>query len=114
MAIYEVEALPEAPLAAAAQFHARHVPLIELAIEAAGGCLTVAFPESDHTHRGWRLAAIQMLARALAPGRINAVSGGSGWAITAAANYFACAPGLTGQLISLDDEGAAAVLPLPS
>jgi len=30
MAIYEVDGLPEAPLAAAAQFHARHVPLIEL------------------------------------------------------------------------------------
>ena len=109
MAIYEVDGLPDAPLAAAAQFHARHVPLIELAA-AAGEALTIAFPTADHTHHGWRLAAVQMLARALAPLRVNAVSGGSGAAVGAAADYLARAPGLTGQLISLDDEGAGAVL----
>lgn len=111
MAIYEVDGLPEAPLAAAAQFHARHVPLIELAVLAAGDCLTIAFSAADHPHRAWRLAAVQMLARALAPQRINAVSGSSK-AVAAAADYLVRAPGVTGQLISLDDEGAGAVLPL--
>jgi hypothetical protein len=52
-----------------------------------------------------------MLARALAPQRINAVAGDSEAAIMAARDYLARAPGLTGQLISLDDEGAGSVLP---
>lgn len=111
MAIYAVEGLPDAPLAAAARFHAHHVPLIEQAA-AAGAGLTIVFPAADHTHRGWRLAAVQMLARALAPLRINALSGGSSAAVGAAADYLARAPGLTGQLISLDDAGAGVVLPL--
>ena len=44
----------------------------------------------------------------------TAVSGGSAEAVAAAAEYLARAPGLTGQLISLDDLGAGAVLPLPA
>lgn len=112
MAIYKVDGLPQAPLAAAAEFHARHIPLIQAAASAADrDCLTVAFPDADHTHRGWRLAAVQMLARAIAPCRINGANGGSSQAIGAAADYFQRAPGLTGQLISLDDSGAGAVLP---
>jgi hypothetical protein len=110
MAIYEVDGLPEAPLAAAAQFHARHVPLIELLAMASDESLTIVFAAAEHTHRGWRLAAVQMLARSLAPKRLNAVSGNSGKAIIAATEYLARAPGLTGQLISLDDEGAGAVI----
>lgn len=112
MAIFAVDGLPQAPLAAAAEFHARHVPLIEAAAAAAEGCLVLAFPAADHTHRGWRLAAVQLLARAVAPRRINAVSGGSPTAVDAASDYFQRAAGLTGQLISLDDSGAGAVLPL--
>lgn len=115
MGIYEVDGLPQAPLAAAAEFHARHIPVIQQAASAADhDCLIIAFPEADHTHRGWRLAAVQMLARAIAPRRINGVSGGSEQAIGAAADYFRRAPGLTGQLISLDDSGAGAVLPSAS
>ncbi|MFM6950019.1 MAG: Rossmann fold domain-containing protein [Novosphingobium sp.] len=115
MAIYEADGLPPAPLAAAAEFHARHIPMIQQAASAADhDCLIVAFPDADHTHHAWRLAAVQMLARAIAPRRINGVSGGSGQAIGAAADYFQHAPGLTGQLISLDDSGAGAVLPSAS
>ncbi len=112
MGIFAVDGLPQAPLAAAAQFHAQHVPLIEAGAAASEDCLTLTFPAADHTHRGWRLAAVQLLARAVAPHRINAVSGGSPAAVDAAAEYFQRAPGLTGQLISLDDSGAGAVLPL--
>lgn len=110
MECVRIAGLPDDPLEAAAEFHARHVPELRATTED----LLVAFPAADHTHRGWRLAAVQMIARAKAPLRINAVSGGSEEAIAAAAEYLARAPGLTGQLISLDDFGAGAVLPLRS
>ena len=101
-----IAGLPDDPLAAAAAFHADHAA----ALRAVPADLLLVFPAADHTHRGWRLAAVQMLARAKAPLRINAVSGGGEAAILAAAEYLARAPGLTGQLISLDDEGAGAVI----
>ncbi len=107
MELVRITDLPEDPLEAAAAFHADHVA----AIRAAGADQLLVFPAADHTHRGWRLAAVQMLARALAPQRVNAVSGGAAAAVAAAADYLARAPGLTSQLISLDDEGAGAVLP---
>ncbi|MEY4670164.1 MAG: hypothetical protein RLZZ415_43, partial [Pseudomonadota bacterium] len=40
--------------------------------------------------------------------------GGSDATIAAALEYLVRAPGMTGQLISLDDLGAGAVLPLPA
>lgn len=110
MAVYEVSGLPEAPLAAAASFHARHIPLIELGLAAAEGDLVITFPAADHTHHGWRLAAVQMLARAHAPLRINAVAGGNDAAVLAATRYIELAPGLTGQLIGLDPVGSGPVI----
>ncbi|MFN5779572.1 MAG: Rossmann fold domain-containing protein, partial [Novosphingobium sp.] len=96
--------MPDDPLEAAAAFHSQHVA----GMRAATSDLLLVFPAADHTHRGWRLAAVQMLARAKAPLRVNAVVGGSAVSVVAAAEYLARAPGLTGQLISLDDEGAGA------
>lgn len=101
-----ITGLPDDPLEAAAAFHSQHVA----GIRAAATDLLLVFPAAEHTHRGWRLAAVQMLARAKAPLRINGVSGGRETAIAAATEYLARAPGLTGQLISLDDEGAGAVI----
>lgn len=101
-----VEGLPSDPLAAAARFHAEITPGLANAAED----LLLVFPPADHTHRGWRLAAVQMLARAAAPRRVNAVASASEAAIAAAARYLGEAGGLTGQYLPLDDEGAAAVL----
>ncbi len=101
-----IAGLPGDPLEAAAAFHSQHVA----GIRAATSDLLLVFPAVDHTHRGWRRAAVQMLARAKAPLRVNAVAGGSEASVAAAAEYLARAPGLTGQLISLDDEGAGAVI----
>lgn len=106
MELMWIAGLPNDPLEAAAAFHAEHVARLRTATQD----LLLVFPGADHTHRGWRLAAVQMLARANSPLRINAVSGGGEAAIAAAADYLARAPGLTGQLISLDDEGAEAVI----
>ena len=110
MELVRIAGLPDDPLEAAAAFHAEHAARLRAAV----ADILIAFPAADHTHQGWRLAAVQMLARAKAPQRINAVSGGSAATIAAAFEYLARAPGMTGQLISLDDLGAGAVLPLPA
>ena len=68
------------------------------------------FPSADHTHRSWRLAAVQSLAREYAPVRVNAVSSDSETAIAAALAYLERAEGVTGQLLQLDDRGAGVVV----
>ena len=110
MAVYEVEALPDAALAAAALFHANHLPLIEIALATLDETLTIVFSPADHTHRGWRLAVVQELARQYAPLRINAVSGDNDAAISAAVNSLEIAEGVTGQSFLLVGAGAGTVL----
>lgn len=109
MQVVRIEGLPADPLDAAAAFHADHVPVLR----AAGDDLLIVFTPADHTHRGWRLAAVQDLARAAAPRRVNALASAAEAAIASAARYLAAAPGLTGQVLALDDEGAGPVV-MPS
>jgi len=110
MAVYRVEGLPDSALAAAARFHAHYLPQIErlAADQAAGGqmALTIVFGPADHTHGAWRLAAVQALARTLAPIRVNAVAGDDADAIGAAHAWLETAPGVTGQYWPLDAAGA--------
>lgn len=106
MQTVRIDGLPADPLDAAAAFHADHVP----ALRAVADDLLIVWPLADHTHRGWRLAAVQELARVAAPRRVNAVAGRTDAAISAAARYLAAAPGLTGQVLLLDDEGAGPVV----
>ncbi|MDB5723463.1 MAG: hypothetical protein JWQ16_217 [Novosphingobium sp.] len=75
-----------------------------------GEDVVLAFPTADHTHKGWRLAVVQQLARDAAPLRVNALSGGDEAAVAAAVAYLASAPGVTGQLLALDGNGAGEVL----
>ena len=65
-----------------------------------GEDLILIFAPADHTHRGWRLAAVQGLARDYAPRRINAVEAEGEAAIASTSAYLAAAPGLTGQCLS--------------
>ena len=102
-----VGSLAEAPLAAAAQFYAEVLPQIAAAPEAE---LVLVFEPADYTHRGWRLAAVQQLARDRAPLRVNALAGDDEQAILAALAYLGTAPGVTGQYLPLDGEGAGALL----
>jgi hypothetical protein len=99
--------LPDAPLDAAKAFYREWM---ERAAALADGDLTLVFPPADHTHRGWRLAAVQELARAAVPGRVNAVAGESDASIAAALRYLKDAPGVTGQYLPLDDAGAGIVI----
>jgi hypothetical protein len=106
MELVRIAGLSGDPLAAAATFLGEWSA--RLAAAPGEGDLLLIFPVADHAHHGWRLAAVQMLARRLAPRRINAVASDSEAAIAAAATYLANAPGLTGQVLGLDPTGAAA------
>ena len=104
MALLRLGRLPESALAAAAEFHAKVLPLLDPPRD--GEDLLIIFPPADYTHRAWRLAAVQGLARELAPIRVNAVASDDEAAIAAALHYLANAPGVTGQYWPLDVEGA--------
>ena len=106
---FDVGPLPGEPLAAAARFYGEVVPLVTPR-KGEGEDVVLVFPPANHTHRAWRLAAVQELARAGAPRRVNAIESDDEPAIAAAIAYLASAPGVTGQLLRLDGEGAGAVL----
>jgi hypothetical protein len=75
-----------------------------------GEDLVLILSPADHTHRAWRLAAVQGLARELAPLRVNAVASNDPAAIASALAYLEAAPGLTGQYLPLDGIGAGDVI----
>jgi hypothetical protein len=104
MTLLQVGHLPEAALAAAAEFHARVLPGISPSTS--GEDLLLVFLPADHTHRAWRRAAVQALAREHAPNRVNAVASDDEAAIAAARDYLSHAPGVTGQYWPLDAQGA--------
>ena len=142
MAVLRIGALPEAALAAAAEFHARVLAEVTAELQKlkplpfrggveGGACpvstgladsphpnpspegeglLLLIFPPAVHTHRAWRLAAIQSLAREYAPIRVNALTSDSEAAIAGTCAYLERAEGVTGQLLELDDTGAGEVV----
>ena len=102
MALVRVGTLPADALAAAAEFHARILPQIAAG---SGEDLILAFPPADHSHRAWRLAAVQGLARKYAPNRVNGIESADEAALSAAAAYLDSASGVTGQYWPLDAAG---------
>lgn len=109
MALFRVGPLPDAALAAAARFHGEVLPRV-LAELARGEDLVLVFAPADHTHRGWRLAVVQQLAREHAPLRVNGLAAEDDAAVAAAEAYLASAPGVTGQYLPLDGNGAGGLL----
>lgn len=112
MSLLRIAGLPDDPLAAAATFHGQWLPQVIAHLGRERGPVTLVFAPADHTHRAWRLAAVQSLARKLAPRRINAVASDDQPAIDAAAAYLDGADGVTGQLLLLDSLGAGDVVRL--
>lgn len=111
MALYCVGLLPDDPLAAAAHFHANDLPKIAKALGTAPSVqYTIVFAPADYTHRGWRQAVIQGLARQHSPLRINAIESDDDAAIASAAAYLTSAGGITGQFLPLDGVGAGKVV----
>jgi tRNA A37 threonylcarbamoyltransferase TsaD len=106
MALLRITGLPAAPLDAAAVFHGEWVVQVRASlIESTDESLTLAFPLADHSHRGWRLAAVQELAREHAPRRINAVACADEPGLSAALALLEPCQGITGQLLALDGTG---------
>ena len=100
-AVLHVAGLPAAPLDAAAAFHAAHMSAARQAVTGAQA-LAIVFEPAGHEHRAWRLAAVQALAREAAPVRVNGVAGNDEPALAEALEYLASAPGITGQLLTVD------------
>jgi hypothetical protein len=103
---FEVGPLPDDPLAAATRFHAEVLPAIPRTAP-----LTLVFPPADHTHRAWRLAVVQSLAREWAPDRVNGIIGDDDRTIAAADRFLAGAEAVTGQLLALHGNCAGEMLP---
>lgn len=99
-----VDDLPADPLDAASVFDQHWLPYAEEVL-AGGEDVMLAFAPADHTHRAWRLAVVTGLARKYAPLRVNGVAG-EGEALAEAQRYLAAAPGVTGQYLLLDGNGA--------
>jgi len=104
--VLRVEGLPQDAVAAAGVFYTQFAPQAQ----GAEGDMTLVFAPADHAHRGWRLAAVQDLARTHAPRRVNAIESEDPEAITRALAYLTAAPGVTGQVLRLDSQGAGVVI----
>jgi hypothetical protein len=98
MTVLRVGPLPDGALEAAAEFYARVMPEVP---PRAGEDLVLVFGPAPYDHRAWRLAAIQDLARAAAPIRVNGIVGDDEPAIAEALAYLEAAPGVTGQLLAV-------------
>ena len=103
MKIVSVEGLPDEPLAAASLFHQHWLSHCE-EILAADDAL-IALDPADHRHRDWRRAVARDLARKHTPRRVNLVAGSSD-VIAAIGEYLERAPGITGQYLEGDGQGA--------
>jgi hypothetical protein len=108
-AVLRVEGLPEGALDAAARFHAEWLPKARALLDPSprGEGVVLVFAGASYDHRGWRVAAVQDLAREAAPIRVNAVAGDDQKAIIRALDWLAQAPGVTGQLLAVDGKSAA-------
>jgi hypothetical protein len=95
MQVVRVGPLPDRAIDAAAAFYANPAPM--------GEDLALVFPPAPHDHRAWRLAAVQDLARAAAPARVNGIVGSDEGAIAATLAWLEQAPGVTGQLLSVQN-----------
>nr|WP_166180825.1 hypothetical protein [Altererythrobacter segetis] len=100
-AVLRIEGLPESALDAAARFHREW---LDKAREALGTseALALVFSAAAYDHRGWRLAAVQDLAREAAPKRVNGIAGRDEQAMATTIDWLAQAPGITGQLLVVD------------
>jgi hypothetical protein len=100
MRVVRVGPLPVSAIEAAAAFHAKVLPGI-LAPPRLGEDLVLIFPPAPYDHRGWRLAAVQDLARLAAPARVNGIAGDDEEVIGKTLAWLGEAPGITGQLLSV-------------
>lgn len=101
-AVVRIETLPDGAIEAAAQFYADYLTQVLAALTQPLDSLVVQLPPAGQEHLGWRRAAVQNLARAHAPVRVNFVSGADLAETDRACAWIEGAPGVTGQLFALD------------
>ena len=100
-AVLRIDGSPESALDAAAAFHRDWLPRARrLLCEA--DALALVFTAAAYDHRGWRLAGIQDLAREATPRRVNGIAGDDPDAIDQTTAWLASAPGITGQLLTVE------------
>ena len=99
--VVSVNDLPPSPVDAATLFYLQTVPGIREELPNVTE-VVIYFEPADHSHRGWRLAAVQELAQEAAPTRVNALVGTDRDAMWAARQFLENAPGVTGQLLAVE------------
>ncbi|MEP2234442.1 MAG: Rossmann fold domain-containing protein [Alteripontixanthobacter sp.] len=104
MQVLRIDSLPQEPSAAAARFYAVFQPKAMALLQEGAGGLILELPAADHAHSDWRRAAVRDLARLAAPKRVVMIAGGDGHAREQAAAYIQRAPGVTGQLLDLEQQ----------
>lgn len=100
-AVLTVGALSAAALDAASQFHHEWVEQIRQQAEQGADAVAIVMRPAPVDHTDWRRAAARDLARALAPVRVNVLSGSDETAISATLTYLGNAPGVTGHYLPL-------------
>ena len=105
-AVLHIAGLPSGALAAAAEFHATWLEQVRTLLEERHTSVAIVVPPASYDHADWRRAVARDLASAAAPVRVNVTAGDDPRAIAAALAYLATAPGVTGQYLPLEGEGA--------
>jgi hypothetical protein len=108
-AVLRIDALPVAPLDAAEAFHCEWLSRIRSMLNDCDSMVVVLSP-AGQDHADWRRAAARDVAREAAPRRVNLIGGDDDAAIAAALAYLDAAPGVTGQYLPLDGQGAGAAV----
>ena len=99
---YTIGNLPASPLDAACAFYQEQLARIRDDLDRlAQHDLVLVFRPAGFEHKAWRLAAVQELARELAPRRANAIASDDAAAVAKTLAYLENAPGVTGQYLPL-------------
>ncbi|MGB3377820.1 Rossmann fold domain-containing protein [Allopontixanthobacter sediminis] len=104
--VLRIDGLPGSAIDAAAEFHRVWLTQVRAAVAENISSLVLVMPAAPHDHRDWRLGLARDLAREAAPCRVNVLAGADTSAIAATLEYLERAPGVTGQLLVTDGQGA--------
>ena len=101
-----ISPLPASATMAAREYYGIWAGKVDRALSQTDDCLTLHFDPAEDDHKAWRRAVVADLARCHAPLRINAIAGSDGPAVVNAIAWLERAPGITGQLFTVDSQRA--------
>lgn len=101
-----ISPLPASATKAAREYYGIWAVQVDRALSGIDDCLTLHFDPAEADHKAWRRAVVADLAREHAPVRINAVVGSDGSGVARAIAWLERAPGITGQLFTVDSQRA--------